>query len=127
MFDNVRWDEIINNILCYIKNWKYLIVKFDISKTSYSDKYYYSKNGNDFVDLHNIINNEESFALSDNIIPELEKITEKFNDHKEKMFITMKVEKTGSVKIIYRDIKEGNKISYDESFKYLQLSENDKK
>ena len=127
MFDNVRWDKIINNILYYIKKWKYLIVKMDISKTSYSTKYYYSQNGNEYIDLYNIIDSEQSSVLSDNTIQELKKITEKFKDYKEKMFITMKVEKTGNVKIIYRDIKEGNKLPFDESIKYLKLNENDKK
>lgn len=126
MFDNIKWNEIINNILYYVKKWKYLIVKIDISKTSYSIKYYYSDNGNDFVDLYNIIDDEKSSELFDSIMPELQKITEKFNSHKEKMFLTMKVQKTGNVKIIYSHIKEANKLPFDESNKYLQLNDNDK-
>lgn len=65
--------------------------------------------------------------LENSIIPELKKIAEKFDDHKEIMFLTIKVEKNGNVKIIYRDIKESNKLPFDESFKYLKLNENDKK
>ena len=126
MFDNIKWEEIINNILYYVKRWEYLIVKFNVSKTSYSIKYYYSKNGNNYVDLYNAIDDEKSSQLFDNIMPELKKITEKFNSHKEKMFITMKVQKTGNVKIIYSYTKEGNKLPFDAGYKYLKLSEEDK-
>lgn len=126
MFDNVKWEKIINDILYYVKSWNYLIVKFDISKTSYSIKYYYSENGNDFVDLYNVIDDENSSELFDNIMPELKKISEKFNSHKEKMFLTMKVQKTGNVKIMYSHIKDGNKLPFDEGYKYLKLSEEDK-
>ncbi len=126
MFDNIEWNEIINNILCYVKSWNYLIVKIDLSKTSYSIKYYYSKNGNDFVDLYNIIDNKKSRELLDGLIPELKKITEKFNNHKEKMFLTMKVQKNGNVKILYNHIKDSNKLPFDEGYKYIKLSEEDK-
>lgn len=126
MFDNVKWEKIINDILYYVKSWNYLIVKFDISKTSYSIKYYYSENGNDFVDLYNVIDDEKSSELFDNIMPELKKISEKFNSHKEKMFLTMKVQKTGTVKIIYSHIKDSNKLPFDEGYKYLKLSEENK-
>lgn len=127
MFDNVNWNEIINNILSYIKkDWKYLIVKSDFSKTSYSTNFYYSKDGKEFTNLYNEIDDDKISLLVNNIINELKKITEKFNDHKEKMFLTMKVEKTGNVKIIYRHIKEGNKLPFDEGYKYLQLNDNDK-
>lgn len=127
MFDNINWEKIINSILTYIKkDWKYLIAKFVISKTSYSIKYYYSRNGKDFIDLYNEIDDEKGFLLMDSIMIELKKLIEKFDDHKEKMFLTIKAEKNGNVKIIYRDIKDGNKLPYGEDDKYLQLNENDK-
>ena len=126
MFDNVKWEKIINDILYYVKSWNYLIVKFDISKTSYSIKYYYSENGNDFVDLYNVIDDENSSELFDNIMPELKKISEKFNSHKEKMFLTMKVQKTGNVKIMYSHIKDSNKLPFDAGYKYLKLSSENK-
>ena len=44
MFDDIKWKAFINNILSYIKsNWKCVIIKADISRTSYSTKFYYSK------------------------------------------------------------------------------------
>jgi len=127
MFDNINWEIIINNILTYVKkDWKYLIVKFVISKTSYSIKFYYSKNGKEYIDLYNIIDDDTVFQLMDSVMNELENLIEKFDDHKEIMFLTIKAEKSGNVKIIYKDIKNGNKLPYDESNKYLQLSDNDK-
>ena len=42
------------------------------------------------------------------------------------MFLIIKVENKGNVKVIYKDIKEGNKLPWDESHKHLQLNENDK-
>ena len=126
MFDNVKWDVIINKTIQYIKKWSYLIIKLDISKTGYSAKYYYSENGIDYIDLYTIIDSEKSFELLDFITPELEKVTKKFDDYKEKMFVTVKVEKNGNVKVIYKDIKEGNKLPFDESNKHLILSEEDK-
>ena len=126
MFDNIKWEEIINNVLYYVKRWNYLIVKFDISKTSYSIKYYYSKNGNNYVDLYNAIDDEKASQLFDNIMPELKKISEKFNSHKEKMFLTMKVQKTGNVKIMYSHIKDSNKLPFDAGYKYLKLSSENK-
>ena len=127
MFDNVNWNGIINNILSHMdKNWKYLIIKADISKTSYSAKYYYSKNNKNFIDLYDVIDREKVSAVNDGTISELKKITEKFNDYKEEMFLIIKVENKGNVKVIYKDIKEGNKLPWDESHKHLQLNENDK-
>lgn len=127
MFDNVNWNKIINNILSYIeKDWKYLIIKADISQTSYSSKFYYSKNNNEFIDLYNVIERERISVVNSDTMSELKKITEKFNDYKEEMFLTIKVENKGNVKVIYRDIKEGNKLPFDESHKHLQLNENDK-
>lgn len=127
MFDNVNWNKIINNILSYIeKDWKYLIIKADISQTSYSSKFYYSKNNNEFIDLYNVIEREKISVVNSDTMSELKKITEKFNDYKEEMFLTIKVENKGNVKVIYRDIKEGNKLPFDESHKHLQLNENDK-
>lgn len=125
MFDNIKWNEIINNILCYVKKWKYLIVKFVISKTSYSIKYYYSQNGKEFIDLYNVIDDDTGFQLMDSVMNELKNLIEKFDDHKEKMFLTIKVEKSGNVKIIYKDIKNGNKLPFDEDNKFLKLNEND--
>lgn len=127
MFDNINWNKIINNILSYIeKDWKYLIIKADISQTSYSSKFYYSKNNNEFIDLYNVIEREKISVVNSDTMSELKKITEKFNDYKEEMFLTIKVENKGNVKVIYRDIKEGNKLPFDESHKHLQLNENDK-
>lgn len=127
MFDNVNWNKIINNILSYIeKDWKYLIIKADISQTSYSSKFYYSKNNNEFIDLYNVIEREKVSVVNSDTASELKKITEKFNDYKEKMFLTIKVENKGNVKVIYRNIKEGNKLPFDESHKHLHLNENDK-
>lgn len=127
MFDNVNWNKIINDILSYIeKDWKYLIIKADISQTSYSAKFYYSKNNNEFIDLYNVIEREKVSVVNNDTISELKKITEKFNDYKEKMFLTIKVENKGNVKVIYRDIKAVNKLPWDESHKHLQLNENDK-
>ena len=127
MFDNVNWNKIINNILFYIeKDWKYLIIKADVSQTSYSAKFYYSKNNDDFIDLYNAIEQEKVSVVNNDTMSELKKITEKFNDYKEKMFLTIKVENKGNVKVIYRDIKEENKLPWDEKRKYLQLNENDK-
>ena len=127
MFDNVNWNGIINNILSHIdKNWKSLIIKADISKTSYSVKYYYSKNNNDFIDLYNVIGDEKVSVVNNDTLSELKKITENFIPFKESMFLTIKVEKTGNVKVMYRNIKKSNKLPYDASYKYLQLNENDK-
>lgn len=127
MFDNVNWNKIINNILFYIeKDWKYLIIKADISQTSYSSKFYYSKNNNEFIDLYNVIERKKISVVNSDTMSELKKITEKFNDYKEEMFLTIKVENKGNVKVLYRDIKEGNKLPFDESDKHLQLNENDK-
>ena len=127
MFDNVNWEAFINNVLSYVeKDWKYLIIKADISQTSYSSKFYYSKNNSEFIDLYNVIEREKISIVNSDTMSELKKITEKFNDYKEEMFLTIKVENKGNVKVIYRDIKEGNKLPFDESDKHLQLNENDK-
>lgn len=127
MFDNVNWNKIINNILSYIeKDWKYLIIKADVSQTSYSIKFYYSKNNNEFIDLYKVIEQKKIFVVNNDTMSELKKITEKFNDYKEKMFLTIKVENKGNVKVIYRDIKDGNKLPWDEIDKHLHLNENDK-
>lgn len=127
MFDNINWEIIINNILTYVKkDWKYLIVKFVISKTSYSIKYYYSQNGKEFIDLYNVIDDDTGFRLMDSVMNELKNLIEKFDDHKEKMFLTIKAEKSGNVKIIYKDIKNGNKLPFDEDNKFLNLNEDDK-
>ena len=123
MFDNINWEKIINDVLTYIKkDWKYLIVKFSISKTSYSIKYYYSRNEIDYYDLYNEIDTKKSSLLMDTI----KKITETFDVHKQKMFLTIKAEKSGNVKVIYKDIKNTKKLPYDEEIKYLKLNENDK-
>ena len=127
MFDNVNWNEFINNITSHTKkSWKYLIVKADISKTSYSANFYYSKNGEEFICLNDSLSDEKLSYVYNYAMPELMKITEKFKDHKERMFLTIKVENSGNVKVIYRDVREGNKIPWDESNKNLQLNENDK-
>lgn len=127
MFDDIKWKAFINNILSYIKsNWKCVIIKADISRTSYSTKFYYSKNNNKFIDLYNVIDQKQVSVINNEAISEFKKITAKFNDYKEKMFLTIRVEKTGDVKVKYIYIKEGNKLPWDESHKYLQLNENDK-
>ena len=127
MFDNVNWNEFINNILsCIDKNWKCLIIKADISKTSYSPAFYYSKNDKDFFNFYDVIDDKKMDIIFDNTISEFKKITETFKPNKERMFLTIKVEKMGNVKVVYRNIKESNKLPYDESRKYLQLNENDK-
>ena len=127
MFDNVNWNEFINNILSYIeKDWNHLIVKAVISKTSYSAAFWYSENDNDFIDLYDVIEEEKMDIIFNNTITELKKITENLKTDKESIFLTIKVEKTGNVKVVYRNIKESNKLPYDASLEYLEINENDK-
>lgn len=127
MFNNVNWNKIINNVLPYIKkDWKCLMIKASISQTTYTAKFYYSKGDNKFIDLYDIINNEKVSIINDETMSELEKIPKTFNDSKEKMFLTIKAENTGNVKVIYRDIKDGDKLPWDEEHKYLKLNEKDK-
>ncbi len=127
MFDNVNWNEMINKILSYIKkDWNFLVVKSTMSKTSYSSKFFYSKNGKDFIDLFNEIDDDSISLISEDVINELKKITERFEDYKETMFLTIKIEKSGNVKVIYRDIKEGDKLPFDEGNNYLKLNDSDK-
>lgn len=123
MFDNVNWNKIINNTLSYIKeDWEVLTIKSVFSKISYNMKFYYSMDGDSFTDLYNEIDDDDISPLVDNMIVELKKITERFASTEEKMFLTIEAEKTGNVKVIYRDVKEGNKLPYDEDSKYLRLN-----
>lgn len=123
MFDNVNWNKIINNTLSYIKeDWEVLAIKSVFSKISYNMKFYYSMDGDSFTDLYNEIDDDDISPLVDNMIVELKKITERFASAEEKMFLTIEAEKTGNVKVIYRDVKEGNKLPYDEDSKYLRLN-----
>lgn len=127
MFDNVNWNEFINNILSYIeKDWNHLIVKAVVSKISYSAAFWYSENDNDFIDLYDAIEEEKMDIIFDNTITELKKITENLKTNEESIFLTIKVEKTGNVKVVYRNIKESNKLPYDASIEYLEINENDK-
>lgn len=127
MFNNVNWNKIINNVLSYIKkDWKYLIIKVSISQTTYTAKFYYSTKNNEFIDLYKIINDEKRSTINDITMSELKIIPKNFNDPKEKMFITIKTENTGNVKVIYRDIKDGDKLPFDEEHEYIKLNEKDK-
>lgn len=128
MFDNVNWNGIINNVISYIeKDWKYLIIKVDISRTSFSADFYYSKNGNEFIRLYDAIEKEKVQIIFNNTNSELEKISDKFKEYKNiRMFLTIKADKSGNVKILYRNINEGINLPWDESRKYLKLNENDK-
>ncbi len=120
MFDNVNWNNIINSVITYIKkDWTNLTFKFFISKRSYSDKYYYSMDGKNFIDLYKDIDVQNILSLSNSIRPELKKIMENIEDDNGKMFLTMKAEMNGNVKIIHRYVKEGEKIPFDEKNKYL--------
>ncbi len=128
MFDNVNWNDFINEVLSYLKgNWKYLIIKADISKTSYSSKFYYSKDESNYIDLYNELENNAQSDIFDATIPYLESITNKFDSGKERMFLTVKAEKSGNVKVLYRNIKDASKLPFDESINYLRINENDKK
>ena len=118
MFDNVNWNRILDKILAYIeKNWEKLIIKAYFSKMSFSAKYYYSKKDNEFIDLDNTV--KEMEEINKTSFEELMKITQKFTGSDETMFLTMKVDKKGNLKVIYKDIKEGNRIPWDEVDKYL--------
>ncbi len=75
MFDNVNWNEFINTVLSYIKKgWKYLVIKADVTKSSYTAKFYYSNDGKEFIDLYNEIDGSERSDVFDSTIPYLEKI-----------------------------------------------------
>lgn len=129
MFDNVDWDKLINSVLPHIKKkWSFLIVKAEISKNSYSTKYYYTKNGQDFIDLYKEIWNDRDKVntLNHAVDSELEKITDKFQDRKQSMLLTIKIEKIGNVKVIYKNIKNGDKLPYDQATAHLRLADNDK-
>lgn len=127
MFNNVDWNKIINNVLSFIeKDWEFLIIKSVFSKASYSMKFYYSMNGKEFADLYNEIDDDKASMLVDNTMIEFEKITEAFKDSNEKMFLTVKVESAGNVRVVYRIVQEGDKLPYDESHEYLRLSDSDK-
>lgn len=127
MFDNVNWNEFINNILSYIeRDWRNLIVKAVVSKASYDVVFWCSENDNDFIDLYDVMEEKRWDIIYDNTITELEKITENFKTYEESMFLTIKVEKNGNVKVVYRKIKESNKLPYDAKLEYLEINENDK-
>ena len=126
MFDNINWNKIINDILSHTKKgWKHLVIKINITKRSISEKYYYSINYKDYIDLFKQIDNKAISETNHNLMSELKPLTDKFTDN-EKMFLTVKVERNGNVKVLYKDFKEGNKIPFDESNKYLLLNQNDK-
>jgi hypothetical protein len=127
MFDNVNWNEFINTVLSYVKkNWKYLVIKADITKSSYTAKFYYSDDGKEYIDLYNEIDGSARSNVFDSTIPYLEKITEKFENRNERLFFTVKANSNGDVKVCFRKIADGNKLPFDESTNYLRLSENDK-
>lgn len=127
MFDNINWNKIINDILSHVEeDWKYLMIKATVSKTSYSAKIYYAKKDMDFIDLWQVIAQEKMMIVLKNALLEFKKMTENFSSLEETMLLTIKVENTGDVKILYRDIKEGDKLSFDTSHQYLELNENDK-
>lgn len=122
MFDNINWEKIINIILEYVKrDWKYLTIKIAISKSSYSMKYYYSNNGKEYIDINKLIDNDKVFSIMDDIADELDSLINKFESNNEKMFITIEVEKNGNVKVRYSDIKNSDKLPYDEEIKYLSI------
>jgi hypothetical protein len=122
MFEDVDWNKFINSVLAYVKNnWKELIIKADVSKSSYSAKFYYSTNGKEYIDLYNEIDNEARGDVFEDIIPYLEKISTKFNSRDERLFFTVEVENNGNVKVSYRKIEDSKKLPYDESIKYLNL------
>ncbi len=125
MFENVNWDELINSVLIYVKKWKYLVIKVDISKSSYSTKFYYSKEDKVYVDLYSTIDEKDSRNFFNSIFPKLTKISEQFKTKDERLFFTVKVENNGNVKVIYRKLNNGNKLPDDEGIKYLELNKND--
>ena len=125
MFDNVNWNELINNVLIYVKKWNYLIIKADISKSSYSTKFYYSKEDKTFLDLYSTIDGKDRRDMFNSILPNLKKISEQFKTKDERLFFTVKVESNGNVKVIYRKLNNGNKLPDDEGINYLELNKND--
>ena len=127
MFDNVNWNEFINTVLSYIKkDWKYLVIKADVTKSSYTAKFYFSNDGKEYIDLYNEIDGNARSDVFDSTIPYLEKITEKFETRNERLFFMVKANNNGDVKVHFRKIPEGSKLPFDESTNYLRLSENDK-
>lgn len=127
MFDNINWNKILNCMIPHInKKWKYLIIKADLSQTSYSVDFHYSINGNQFIRSYDAFDKNVVREIFDRITSEFKNITDKFNGTKEKMFLTIKASNSGNVKVLYSYIKEGNKLPWDESRKYFKLSEEDK-
>jgi len=127
MFENIDWNEFINTVLSYIKeDWKKLVIKADVSRTSCSAKFYYSSDSGEYKDLYNVIDDEKVSDIFDEAIPFLENISDTFESSKERVFFTVKVNSNGDVKVYFRKIADGNKLPFDESTNYLRLSENDK-
>lgn len=126
MFDNVNWNELLNNVISHLeKDWETLIIKADISKSSYSAKFYYAQKDKEFVDLYNVIDNEKTSAVFGDTVAALKPITANFGSYGEGMFLTVKAERNGNVKVSYRYIKDADRLPYDEGNKYLQLNEKD--
>jgi len=125
MLKDLNFEKIINSIVSNINSeWNYLIVKMNFTKRSFTAKYYYSKDGIEYSDLDK--DNVEIFDLIEQIMEELDPFTDKNFSNDELMFITIKATKEGNVKVIYKDVKNGNKILYDEEMAYGKLNDSDK-
>ena len=75
--------------------------------------------------MYNVIDKEKVSSVSDDTVTALKPITANFGSYGEGMFLTVKAERNGNVKVSYRYIKEANRLPYDESNKYLELNEKD--
>ena len=126
MIENYNWEELINYILSYIDgDWNYLIVKNDLNRRSFTSKFYFSVDGKEYFDFFKVVDRDKMNTIFHELLDKFRYITEKL-DNKEKILLTLKVKKTGEVKVIYRLIKNGDKLPFDKSINYIRLTDEDK-